>query len=344
MILRSHRIGCLALIAAACLHAGGLVQWDITDDIEIAGGSASSVQASLGDSFADLAAGTLTPIEATETLDTVKPPDEISPVPVGRETRQPPVDTRVDPVDVEAETSAPRAPNQVQRPTEAQAVPTPVPETARSPRPTVPVLRAATPSAQPQVQAALPPALPARPRQTVSPSVPTDTLTAKDPAAEEDTAVARPQLRPASIAAQAREDRLREAERRRQTASAPAGNQAVTNARTGQADGRETAPQARNTAGQTARADAGNAAVSNYPGQVARKIRGVRHPRIGTRGTAVIAFRVADNGGLGTVSVAQSSGSARLDQAAVQVIQRAAPFPAPPSGAQRQFQIRITGR
>ncbi len=75
-----------------------------------------------------------------------------------------------------------------------------------------------------------------------------------------------------------------------------------------------------------------------------RKISRVSRPRVGVRGKAVIAFTIASNGGLSGVSVAKSSGSARLDAAALQVVRRAAPFPAPPRNARRSFTISIVGR
>ena len=62
------------------------------------------------------------------------------------------------------------------------------------------------------------------------------------------------------------------------------------------------------------------------------------------RGAAVVAFSIAGSGGLSGVSLARSSGSAALDRAAIQVVQRAAPFPAPPAGAQRSYSIQIKAR
>jgi protein TonB len=58
----------------------------------------------------------------------------------------------------------------------------------------------------------------------------------------------------------------------------------------------------------------------------------------------VVAFSVSASGGLAGVSIARSSGSAALDAAALRMVQRAAPFPPPPKGAQRSFSISIKGR
>ncbi len=82
----------------------------------------------------------------------------------------------------------------------------------------------------------------------------------------------------------------------------------------------------------------------NYPGQVMRRISRAGKPRVRTTGTATIAFAIASNGGLASVSVARGSGSAALDRAAVSVIRKAAPFPRPPAGARRQYSIKIKGQ
>jgi protein TonB len=80
----------------------------------------------------------------------------------------------------------------------------------------------------------------------------------------------------------------------------------------------------------------GNAAASNYPGLV------MRH-RADTRGAVLVQFSVTEGGRLASVRVARSSGSTRLDRAALTVVERAAPFPAPPAGADRSFSVQIKG-
>ncbi|WP_150297138.1 TonB family protein [Salipiger aestuarii] len=115
------------------------------------------------------------------------------------------------------------------------------------------------------------------------------------------------------------------------------------NARAGQASGTQTARAASSGPGGRS-ADSGNAAASNYPGEVMRKLRRVSPPRLNARGSAVIAFRIGGSGGLAGLAVARSSGSAALDRAALRVVQSASPFPAPPSGARRSFSIEIKAR
>jgi protein TonB len=75
-----------------------------------------------------------------------------------------------------------------------------------------------------------------------------------------------------------------------------------------------------------------------------RALSRVRKPNVRARGAATIGFSIAPSGGLSSVLVARSSGSAALDRAALRLVQRAAPFPPPPRGARRNFSIQIQGR
>ncbi len=88
----------------------------------------------------------------------------------------------------------------------------------------------------------------------------------------------------------------------------------------------------------------GNAAASNYPGEVLRRIQRTRQARSPARGLVLVSFTVGYNGGLASVVVARSSGHSGLDQTALDHIRRAAPFPPPPAGAQRQFSFEFVGR
>jgi protein TonB len=85
---------------------------------------------------------------------------------------------------------------------------------------------------------------------------------------------------------------------------------------------------------------AGNAAVSNYPGKIVTRLRrALRYPpqarRQGLSGEVHVRFTVASNGSVSTVSIARSSGSPILDEAALATVKRAAPFPPIPSEAGR---------
>ena len=123
----------------------------------------------------------------------------------------------------------------------------------------------------------------------------------------------------------------------------PAPGNSDRNARAGEATGqRDAVAKQSGTAGH--QQAAGNASASTYPGLIMRKLSRAGKPRVNARGTAVVAFRIAANGGLASVSLARNSGSAVLDQAALQLVRKAGPFPKPPEGARRSFSVQITGR
>lgn len=79
---------------------------------------------------------------------------------------------------------------------------------------------------------------------------------------------------------------------------------------------------------------AGNAAVSNYPGKVRNKInRAKRRVSGGDRGSVVVSFVVGSSGQASGIRIARSSGSDSLDRAAIDSVQRAAPFAKIPEAA-----------
>lgn len=320
MIARSRLIAGVALAGSLALHGTGAALTVQRAPVLIEGGGPPGV-ALLGNDFADMVAGVSHPV-APDT-----PPETA--------TAQP----------------APPAP--------AHSAQTPPPDTARTPPPE----RAPTPPAPRTPPAAVDTRAPApadpAPAPTLAPVAPATAATTPETAAQ--TALApvesdlveiapRPPQRPARIeaAAQARAAE-RAAERaqarqqpRRQPAAAPRGT-AAQNRQAGTATGSRDGTQAQAGTGGRSQA-AGNAAASNYPGQVMRRLSRVGRPRVGQRGTAVVRFTVAGNGGLASVAIARSSGHGRLDQAALTLVRRAAPFPPPPPGAQRSFQIDIVGR
>lgn len=288
-----------------------------------------------------------------------------APEPVAQDTPEQP-QTPQQPQQAETAT-APEAPDQVTADVAvAQDTEMSEPETLQKTAPDE--VQQAEPTAEPQpaeppVAATEPQAIePTQPEPTLAEPVPSTNLaeSAETIEAEEETSPAvsrslRPQTRPQAIeeeqerlARQREQERQeRQAEQRRQqqqqqvTRQQPQGN-ANQNARTGTATGAETNQRQANT-GTGRSAESGNAAASNYPGQVMRQISRVRRPQVGSRGTAVVAFTISSSGGLAGLSLARSSGNGRLDQAAMGVIRRAAPFPAPPPGARRSFSINIKG-
>lgn len=113
--------------------------------------------------------------------------------------------------------------------------------------------------------------------------------------------------------------------------------------RKGAADGAEKGQATSKSAGKSA-GKTGNATASNYPGLVQRKIARTRKKSGSGKGNVVISFSITTSGGLGSVSVARSSGTSSVDAAALDHVRRSAPFPAPPAGAQTRFQIPVTIR
>jgi protein TonB len=111
-----------------------------------------------------------------------------------------------------------------------------------------------------------------------------------------------------------------------------------TNAKKGVAEGEREGKVARK--GAAGKGAAGNASVSNYPGKVVaklrRSLRGIPRSAIRqARNDVQVGFTVGANGSVSGVRITRSSGSATLDQAALQVVRRAAPFPPIPAEAGR---------
>ena len=318
MIARSSIAKVVSLILATSV-VGGAVQWGVPrPTIEIEGGG-TPTEAKMGSRFEDMAAGTLAALTPEETLTPVAEP--------------------------------------AQPETAEQAEPAPQPAQRTAPQPAQPHASAmAAPSAAPLA------AVPVTRENAMAPTAPVaalaaqpapDTIVAQDPDSDAPTLSRRPQRKDTALAAkaaQAREDadRTRRAAAKASARTAEPAKTTRGNADRNNTNGARTGTRAEAKATQTGKKAAsarqeGNAATSNYPGQVMRRISRVGKPRVNARGTATISFSIAPGGGLAGVSIARSSGSAALDQAAVRLIRQAAPFPRPPAGAQRQFSIRIKG-
>lgn len=109
-----------------------------------------------------------------------------------------------------------------------------------------------------------------------------------------------------------------------------------TEARRGQSDGQDNGDNRQASRGGSKKGQVGNAAVSNYPGKVRSKLaRVARSVRAKGRGEVVVAFAVGSNGGVRSARVTRSSGVASVDQAALQAIRKASPFPPIPENAGR---------
>jgi periplasmic protein TonB len=277
----------------------------------------------LGNAFADMAAGTLTadrPDFARATQAEMAEPSEAEqPEAMTPET---------------ALTDAPRDIAETARPTEVTATdPVTAPDAAEIPKSAtaaqaVPIARA-PPSKTAQAAATAP-------VQTAAaqPSQVPERVVAEDPETAPLSRSPRPRPRSAEIVAAARP---------KPAPAAQARGNADRDARAGDATGRQQATARQN--GSDGRSEAaGNAAASNYPGLVMRQLSRAGRPRVNARGAAMVAFSIAANGGIASVSLARSSGSAQLDQAALRLVGGAGPFPPPPQGARRSFSVQIQGR
>jgi len=346
-----------ALTLATALHAAGLWVSGKRAPIRIESG-AGAAEARLGSSFADMAAGRAQPASNSTVTPNRQADEEVTPTDPGQALRpETPAAADAAPVEM-ASTAALSAPASVA--TSATAIPAAPPPTAAL-APDAPPLKGAV---DPPARADTPPARPADAPAIDDRSVPVPAPEAARPVATEKAVTAtsrkaeglqvsrRPKTRPATVEEAARKGRAAKAAARQSRepdgaaqVQGSAGSDAGRNAIRGSATATQeaTARQAgRDTARQTE--TGGNAAASNYPGVVMARLARVPRPRVDGRGTAVVRFTIAPDGGLAGVSVTRGSGSARLDRAALTVVRRAAPFPRPPSGAQRSFSVTIEGR
>lgn len=311
----------LAMTGAVSVAAHGILLSALvpsTDPVQIAGGAASA-PAALGSAFEDFTQGALPsaasmaePTQAPVAPQT--PPAQTAPPP-------PPAAAAASQTPAAPQTSAAAAAPRTLAPA---AVAGNTPLAAQSPSaPPEPLTTARATPVQPTPPSApsLAEAAPTSPLPTATPEPEVTVRTA-------DATTPRPQQRPSP---------------RQASAAQPAGN-SERSARRGSADGTTGAATQRAERPATAASAPGNAEASNYPGQVMRAIRRVRQQSVRARGVAVVAFTVAPGGGLASVSIAQASGSRALDSAALDHIRRAAPFPAPPPGAQRRFSFEFVGR
>lgn len=361
---------------AAILLSGGahLVGsgWFTPNRIELEGGG-EPIPARLGNSFADMVAG----VPGSERPDVTDPVEVEADVQEPTETEAedpeiPETTPRTDPesavetADAEvADTASPEeadtvAPNQAE-PTAPNEVDPADAEVADARDSEQPLVDAPAISATPSTIAAIP----ASPVETtpVEPTTSAATAVVETARPETSQAVAetdaqiltplsspRPSVRPDGLAPpppppQSVQPQVAAPQPQPQPPAVTGGGS--TNTTRGSASGTETgAANATAPAPQQPTPQPGNAAaVANYPGQVMQQISRQGRPRLRHNGPdAVVAFRVASNGELAGVSLARSSGNPELDQAGLAIVQRSAPFPPPPSGAQTSFSVAFGGR
>ncbi|KEJ88489.1 cell envelope integrity protein TolA [Sulfitobacter donghicola] len=342
MIASSPTAKVISFVVATTFLVGAVTMAAPEMKVEIEGGGEQAA-ANFGTRFEDMAIGTLS----------AQPADTETPVPPQPIT--PPLDT-AEVVQAETPTAAQSEAVQDTLLPEPALAATSIPiteATAAQPiQEALTVTAALTPTIQPSVPIATAP--------TPSP----ETVTSQAPASTAPPLSSRPKRRDpvkaAKVAAERPKPQVSKPKPSKQAAAKPRTKTTKQNKTTKQKTPRGNAKQNNKKGSATgtnkrastkaqgrkkkASASAGNAAASNYPGQVMRRISRVRKPRVNSRGTAVVSFSISSSGGLSRVSIARSSGSAALDNAAKGVIRKAAPFPKPPRGAKRQFSIRIKGR
>ncbi|MEP5762286.1 MAG: TonB family protein [Litoreibacter sp.] len=359
MIASSRMIKVMAIFTAAGVHlgiSGGLVS---DEDIKVES-AAGAAQAQIGTSFADMSAGTLTPSE-TEDVNTPVEPEAAENVQPTQETTQPRPDTAEN-VRPTQETAQPQ-PETITTQAEIPPTDSPAPEVVAPEDPIA--LAVLTPQVteplKPKPLKALEPlqALQAKPVEPTE-AKPIKPVREIIKAAEDDPTASspRPKRRDPELAAKAKPPTpvkpkapapTKVVRKERKAAPAKQAPKATREANTasairGSVTGTETAKATRQGTAKGRAKESGNANSSNYKGLVYRRISRIRRPNVRARGVAVVSFGVSDNGGLTRISIASTSGSTALDNAAIGVVKKAAPFPAPPSGAQRSFSIRIKGK
>ncbi|OBZ92502.1 energy transducer TonB [Pararhizobium polonicum] len=114
-----------------------------------------------------------------------------------------------------------------------------------------------------------------------------------------------------------------------------------TAANKGQEDGVEgaVASNAQGNKGKVSQAE-GDAAASNYKGKLRSKVsRHFRYPRsanrAGVKGVVMVGFTVSSSGEVSGIGIVSGSGSSVLDEAALNAVRKAQPFPKFPEGVNR---------
>lgn len=344
-----------ALLLSLLVHGGAAALLAGREDaIQIAGGNPVDI-AVLGNSFEDaVSAGEMTETLEPETAE-ADPPSEVETA-MAESVRSP-----------VAEAASPEAAPVVEAPDVVEAEMSPVADaTVLEAEGTVVVPSAEVPERQEPIAATEPEAsavveaepVPQADTQSadagdVETAEAVDSAETVNPVADAPIPMPRPDIEALKAEQERREAERRQQAQRQQAArqqEAPrqqqsrpasgAGGASQADARRGDAAG-STQGRAAQSSGQGNQASAaGNAAVSNYPGQVVSRLRrSLSYPSQARRqritGEVHVAFTIAANGGVTGVRIVRSSGHAILDEAALQTVQRAAPFPAIPSAAGR---------
>lgn len=301
-------------VASMALHAGGFATLSSEPPQSLAGGPAQL--AMVGNSFEDAVAGSVT--GATDPVPSL-PADSFTPVP---EAATPP-------------SASPARTVEAIRPTSSATAPATAPVAPIAASEPAPIS-----AVQPDVEATA--HRPNAPEATAPPNV--TRVTARDAPVVQtpDATTVRPVARPQPAQSEPTSQQ-RNTQPLRQASQAPQGN-AVETTRAGDPAGAAQGKATRSQQGQEGQSASVGRAAAQYPQLVNRHLSRLRRPNARFDGAAIVSFTIAETGGLAAVSIARSSGNAPFDRLALAHIQRAAPFPRPPAGAQRQFNVTIRSR
>lgn len=307
-----------ALLASSLLHVAAMaISPELTQDVQIEG-SDTEQSAALGSNFADLvkAGDELNPVETDDSA-VATPPVETTPkepVDTPRETANPvtpvvfgtvsPPPFKIEPVQSESLVAS----SPVERLASVK------PEDATTQTPTKPTEQVDPKSAETPIK-------PVKPAQTVTP-------------------VKKPKPEPAVM------PQKQKSQPRTQSSAGSSKTKSRISNKSGSQNGKEQAKakSSGKSKSKSRSSESGNAAVSNYPGKIYAKIARTRQKNAGGRGVTQVRFNVSSSGKAVGISIARSSGNARIDRAAVAHVKRASPFPKPPPGAQTRYVIPIEFR
>jgi len=309
-----------ALLASSLLHVGAMaISPKFEADVQIEGSDSDQV-AALGSNFADLvkAGDRLDPVETEDSAVATQPTETLPTQPV-----EAPSDAAKPVTHVTSSTVSPPRFKISPAPSESLVPSAPVETTD----PVKPELAAAQP--------------PARQPERVEPET-ADAQIKPVKAAETVTPVEKPKPTPKPIA----KPKNKKPEQPRKSSAGSSKSKSKVSNKSGSQNGKIEARAASSGKSKSnpKSTASGNAAASNYPGKVYAKIARTRQRNAGGRGVAHVKFNVTSSGQAVSISVARSSGNARIDRAAVAHVKRAAPFPKPPAGAQTRFVIPIEFR
>lgn len=321
----------VAVLGSALLHVGAMaIAPEFTEEIRVQG--SAEQPAALGNDFADLvkAGDDIDPTEtdsAEMTEPTETPP--LEPVKTQPDTAQPvePIPDTAQPVTPQSYASV-STPDFKIEPSQFEGLIPP----SRVEK--IEAVKPVEPTAQPSPEQAER-VEPKVAETVIEPIEPVETVTSVEPLKNIPTPVAKP-----------KQKKVEKPKKPKKPSAGKRTAKSTVNNKAGSQNGKKNAKASTSGKSKTKSrsSNSGNAAASNYPGKVYSKIARTRQRNAGGRGVTQVRFNVSSNGQAVSVSVARSSGNAKIDSAAVAHVKRASPFPKPPPGARTRFVIPIEFR